>query len=102
MDGASTCERLHCVFNTFNYLANKANLKLLSFVVGLQQLVKHIDPQLQTYHLNVSFLIYRCIKTAVNLSYHRKFSSFLYTLLKYYKCKYFKVLFQLSEHIFSR
>ena len=35
----------------------------------------------------------RCIKAAVNLSYHRKFSSFLDAMLNYYSCKYFKVLF---------
>ena len=90
------------VFNTFNDLLNKVNLKLISFVVCLQQFVKYITPQLQPYHLNMSFLPYRCIKAAVNLSYHRKFLSFLYTLLNYYKCKYFKVLVHLSEHIFSK
>ena len=76
---------LHWVFSTFNYLSNKANLKPLSFVVCLQQFVKHINPQVQPYHLNVSFLPYRCIKVVIILSYHRECSSFLYILLKYYK-----------------
>ena len=87
---------LPLVFKTFSYLSNKANLKFISFVVCLQQFVKHINPKLKHYHLNMSFLPYRCIKAATNLSYHHKFSSFLYTLLNYYKGKYFKVLFQLS------
>ena len=91
---------LHWVFSTFNYLSNKANLKLLSFVVCLQQFVKHINPQLQAYHLNVSFLPYRCIKVVIILSYHRECSSFLYTLLKYYKYKYFKFYFTF-QNIFS-
>ena len=80
----------------FNYLSNKADLKLISFVVCLQQFVKHINPQLQPCHINMSFLPYRCIKAAVNLSYHGKF---LYALLNYYKCKYFKVLFHLVPHM---
>ena len=44
---------LHWVFSTFNYLSNKVNLKPLSFVVCLQQFIKHINPQVQHYHLNV-------------------------------------------------
>ena len=78
---------LHWVFSTFNYLWNKAKLKLLSFVVCLQQFVKHMNPQLQPYNLSVSFLPYRCIKAVIILSYHRECSSFLYTMLKYYKYK---------------
>ena len=81
---------LHWVFTTFNNLSKKAHLKLLPFVVCLQHFVKHINPKLQPYHLNVSFLPYRCIKAVVIISYQRKFSSFLYTLLKYYQCKYYK------------
>ena len=81
---------LHRVFSTVNYLSNKANLKLLSFVVCLQQFVKHINPQLQPYHLNVSFLLHRCIKAVIILSYHCECSAFLYTFLKYYMYKYFK------------
>ena len=91
---------LHCVFSTFNYLSIKANLKLLSFVVCLQQFVKHIIPQLQPYHLNVSFLPYRCIKAVIILSYHCECLSFLYTLLKYYKYKYLKFYF-IFQNIFS-
>ena len=91
---------LHWVFNTFNYLSNKVNLKLLSFVVRLQQLVKHITPQLQPYHLNLSFLPYIRIKAVIILSYHRECSSFLYTLLKYYKYKYLKFYFTFQK-IFS-
>ena len=77
---------LHWVL--FNYLSNKTILKPLSFVVCLQLFVKHVNPQVQPYHLNVSFLPYRCIKAVTILSYHRECSSFLYTLLKYYKYKY--------------
>ena len=91
---------LHWVFNTFNYLSNKAYLKLLSFVVCLQQFVKHINPQVKSYHLNVSFLPYRCIKAVIILSYHRKCSSFLHILLKYYKYKYLKFHFTF-QNIFS-
>ena len=91
---------LHWVFSTFNYLSNKANLKLLSFVVCLQQFVKYINPQLQPYHLNVSFLPYRCIKAVIILSYHRESSSFLHTLLKYYMYKYLKFYFTF-RNIFS-
>ena len=87
---------LHWVFSTFNYLSNKANLKPLSFVVCLQQFVKHINPQVQPYHLNVSFLPYRCIKAVIILSYHRECSS----LLKYYKYKYLKFYFTF-QNIFS-
>ena len=91
---------LHWVFSTLNYLSNKANLKPLSFVVCLQQFVKHINPQVQPYHLNVSFLPYRCIKAVIILSYHRECSSFLYILLKYYKYKYLKFYFTF-QNIFS-
>ena len=91
---------LHWVFSTFNYLSKKANLKTLSFVVCLQQFVKHINPQVQPYHLNVSFLPYGRIKAVIILSYHRECSSFLYTLLKYYKCKYLKFYFTF-QNIFS-
>ena len=91
---------LHWVFSTFNYLSCRANLKFLSFVVCLQQFVKHLNPQLQPYHLNVSFLPYRCIKAVVILSYHRECSSFLYTLLKYYKYKCLKSNFT-CQNIFS-
>ena len=87
------------MFSTFNYLSNKANLKRLSFVVCLQQFVKHINSQLQPY-LNVSFLPYRCIKAVIIRSYHSECSSFLYTLLKYYKYKYFKFYFTF-QNIFS-
>ena len=65
----------HWVFKTFNYLSNKAHLNLLSFVVGLQQSIKHINPQLQPCHLNVSFLTYRCIKSCL-LTYHIIFRNF--------------------------
>ena len=88
------------VFSTFNYLSNKANLKPLSFVVCLQQFVKHINSQVQPYHLNVSFLPYRCIKAVIILSYHRECSSFLYILLTYYKYKYLKFYFTF-QNIFS-
>ena len=91
---------LHWVFSTFNYLSNKANLKPLSFVVCLQQFFKHINPQVQPYHLNVSFLPYRCIKAVITLSYHHECSSFLYILLKYYKYKYLKFYFTFQK-IFS-
>ena len=91
---------LHWVFSTFNYLSNKANLKPLSFVVCLQHFVKHINPQVQPYHLNESFLPYRCIKAVIILSYHRECSSFLYILLKYYKYKYLKFYFTF-QNIFS-
>ena len=91
---------LHWVFSTFNYLSCRANLKFLSFVVCLQQFVKHLNPQLQPYHLNVSFLPYRCIKAVIILSYHRECSSFLYTLLKYYKYKCLKSNFT-CQNIFS-
>ena len=91
---------LHWVFSTFNYLSHKANLKPLSFVVCLQQFVKQIKPQVQPHHLNVSFLPYRCIKDVIILSYHRECSSFLYTLLKYYKYKYLKFCFTF-QNIFS-
>ena len=88
------------MFSTFNYLSNKANLKLLFFVICLQQFVKHINPQLQPCHLNVSFLPYRCIKAVIILTYHRERLSFLYTLLKYYRHKYFKFYFTF-QNIFS-
>ena len=91
---------LHWVFSTFNYLSHKANLKPLSFVVCLQQFVKHISPQVQPYHFNVSFLPYRCIKAVIILLYHCECSSFLYTLLKYYKYKYLKFYFTF-QNIFS-
>ena len=91
---------LHWVFSIFNYLSNKANLKPLSFVVCLQQFVKHIDPQVQPYHLNVSVLPYRCIKAVIILSYYPECSSFLYILLKYYKYKYLKFYFTF-QNIFS-
>ena len=91
---------LHWVFSTFNYLSNKANLKPLSFVVCLQQFVKHINPQVQPYHLNVSFLPYRCRKAVIILSCHRECSSFLYILLKYYKYKYLKLYFTF-QNIFA-
>ena len=91
---------LHWVFSSFNYLSHKANLKPLSFVVCLQQFVKHINLQVQPYHFNVSFLPYRCIKAVIILSYHYKCSSFLYTLLKYYKYKYLKFYFTF-QNIFS-
>ena len=91
---------LHWVFSTFNYLSNKANLKLLSFVVCLQQFVKHINPRVQPDHLNVSFLPYRCIKAVIILSYHRECSSCLCTLLKYFKYKYLKFYFTF-QNIFS-
>ena len=91
---------LHLVCSTFNYLSNKVNLKPLSFVVYLQQFVKYINPQVQPYHLNVSFLPYRCIKAVIILSYHRECSSFLYILLKYYKFKYLKLYFTFQK-IFS-
>ena len=42
---------LHWVFSTFNYISNRANLKLLSFVVCLQQFVKQIKPQVRPYQL---------------------------------------------------
>ena len=70
------------------------------FVICLQQFVKHINPQLQPCHLNVSFLPYRCIKAVIILSYHRELLSFLYTLLKYYRHKYFKFYFTF-QNIFS-
>ena len=82
---------LHWVFSTFNYISNKANLKLLSFVVCLQHFVKRINPQLQPYHLNVSFLPYRWIKAVIILSYHRECLSFLYTLLKYYNTNIWEI-----------
>ena len=88
------------VVSKFNYLSNKAYLKPLSFVVCLQQFVKHINPQVQPYHLNVPFLPYRCIKAVIILSYHRENSSFLYILLKYYKYKYLKFYF-IFQNIFS-
>ena len=88
------------MFSTFSYLSNKANLKLLSFIVCLQQFVKHIKPQVQPYHLHVSFLPYRCIKAVIILSHHRECSSFLYTLLKYYKYKYLRFYFTF-QNIFS-
>ena len=91
---------LHWVCSTFDYLSNKANLKPLPFVVYLQQFVKHIYPQVHPYHLNVSFLPYRCIKAVIILSYHRECSSFLYILLKYYKFKYLKLYFTF-QNIFS-
>ena len=91
---------LHWVFSTFNYLSNKANLKPLSFVVCLQLFVKYINPQVQLYHLNVTFLPYRCIKAVIILSYHHVCSSFLYILLKYYKYKYLKFYFTF-QNIFS-
>ena len=91
---------LHWVFSTFNYLSHKANLKPLSFVVCLQQFVKHINPEVQSYHLNVSSLPYRCIKAVIILSYHCEYSSFLYKLLKYYKYKYSKFYFTF-QNIFS-
>ena len=91
---------LHFVFSTFNYPSNKANLKPLSFAVCLQQFVKHINPQVQPYHLIVSFLPYRCIKAVKILSYHRECSSFLYILLKYYKYKHLKFYFTF-QNIFS-
>ena len=91
---------LHWVFSTFSCLSYKANLKPLSFVVCLQQFVKHINPQVQPYHLNVSFLPYICIKVVIILSYHCEYSSFLYTLLKYYKFKYLKFYFTF-QNIFS-
>ena len=72
----------------------------ISFVVCLQQFVKHINPQVQPCHLNVSFLPYRCIKAVIILSYHCECSSFLYTLLKYYKYKYLKFYFTF-QNIFS-
>ena len=91
---------LHWVFSTFNYLSNKAILKPLSFVVCLQQFIKHINPQVQPCHLNVSFLPYRCIKAVIILSYHRECLSLLYILLKYYKYKYLKFYFTF-QNIFS-
>ena len=91
---------LHWVIRTFNYLSNKANLKPFSFVVCLQQFIKYINPQVQPYHLNVSFLPYKCIKAVIIISYHRACLSFLYTLLKYYKYKYFKFYFTF-QNIFS-
>ena len=87
------------MFSKFNYISNKANLKLLSFIVCLQQFVKHINSQLQPYHLNMSLLPYRCIQTGIIISYHRECSSFLYTLLKYYKYKYFKFYFTFQNII---
>ena len=91
---------LHCVFSTFNYLSNKANSKLLPFVVCLHRFLKHINYQLQPYHLNVPFLPYRRIKAVTILSYHRECSSFLYTLLKYYEYNSFFFFFNF-QNIFS-
>ena len=91
---------LHGVFSTFNYLSNKANLKLLSSLVCLQQFVKHINPQLQPYHLNVSFLLYRCIKAVIILSSWKFVISV--NIAEILHVQIFKILFHLSEHIFSK
>ena len=69
------------MFKIFNYLSNKTNLKLLSFVVCLQSFVKLIKPPVTTLSIKgfffFFFLPYRCIKAVVNISYRRKsFSHF--------------------------
>ena len=57
---------LHWVFSTFYYLSHIADLKPLSFVVFLQQFVKHINHKVQPYHLNVSFFAIQMFKSCHN------------------------------------
>ena len=88
------------MFSTFNYLSNKENLKPLSFVVCLQQFLKHITLQVQPYHLNVSALqMYKICHNPIILLWIFVISVHIAEILQ---VQIFKILFHLSEHIFSK
>ena len=92
---------LHWVFSTFNYLSHKANLKPLSFVICLQQFVKHINPQVQPYHFNV-FSALQMYKSCHNPIISLWMFIISVHIAEILQVQIFKILFHLSEHIFSK
>ena len=93
---------LHWVFSTFNYLSNIANLKPLSFVVCLQQFVKQINPPSTTSSFKCVFSALQMYKSCHNPIITSWMLVISVHIAKILQVQIFKILFHLSEHIFSK